>query len=97
MRPNSKDSVEELERYIKMYLDKGTRDHKLSDVYGLFLNLSTFNKKILKDQEQGIAGIQTRRKNNHYSKQLKLSLVKEHLEKGTPAMELARKYNIPAH
>src|SRR5699024_4439115 len=34
---------------------------------------------------------------NHYSKQLKLSLVKEHLEKGTPAMELARKYNIPAH
>src|SRR5699024_3255017 len=97
MRSNSKHSVEELERYIKMYLDKGLSYHELSDVYGLLLNQSTFNKKVLKYQEHGIAGIQTRRKNNHYSKQLKLSLVKEHLEKGTPAMELARKYNIPAH
>src|SRR5690625_5275506 len=96
MRSNSKHSVEELERYIKMYLDKGLSYHELSDVYGLLLNQSTFNKKVLKYQEHGIAGIQTRRKNNHYSKQLKLSLVKEHLEKGTPAMELARKYNIPA-
>src|SRR5699024_2821832 len=91
MRSNSKHSVEELERYIKMYLDKVLSYHELSDVYGLLFNQSTFNKNVLKYQEHGISGIQTR------SKKLKLSIVKEHLEKGTPAMELARKYNIPAH
>src|SRR5699024_2988175 len=31
-----------------------------------------------------------------YSKSFKLLLVKEHLEKGTPTAELARRYNIPA-
>src|SRR5699024_12550278 len=41
--------------------------------------------------------IQTRRKNNHYSKQHKLALVKEVLEKRTPGMDIARKYKIPAH
>ena len=45
MRSNSKHSVEELERYIKMYLDKGLSYHELSDVYGLLLTKSTFRKK----------------------------------------------------
>lgn len=53
--------------------------------------------KVLTYQEHGIAGIQTRRRNHHYSKQFKLSLVKEHLEKSTPMAELARQYNIPSH
>src|SRR5699024_1565808 len=97
MRSNSKHSVEELERYIKMYLDKGISHRELSDVYGLLLNQSTFSSKVLKYQEHGIAGIQTSRKNNHYSKHFKLSLVKENLEKGTPTTELARQYNIPSH
>src|SRR5699024_4964881 len=97
MRSNSKHSVEELERYIKMYLDKGISHRELRDIYGLLLSDTTFSSKVLKYQEHGIAGIQTRRKNNHYSKQFKLTLVKEHLEKGTPITELARQYNIPAH
>src|SRR5699024_299685 len=97
MRSNSKHSFEELERYIKMYLDKGLSYHELSNVYGLLLNQSAIKKKVLKYNEHGIDVIETRRKTNNYSKQLTMSLVKKHLKKGTPAMELARKYNIPAH
>jgi len=97
MGSNNKHSIEQLERYIKMYLDEGRSHRELVKTNGLLLNQSTFNKKVLKYQEHGLAGIQTRRKNNHYSKQFKESLVKEHLEKGTPASGLARKYNIPAH
>ena len=51
----------------------------------------------MKYQEHGIAGIHKGRKNNHYSKQFKICLVKEHIENGVPIRELARKYNIPAH
>src|SRR5699024_702612 len=97
MRSDSKHSVEELERYIKMYLDKVLSGHEMSDVYGVLPNQSTLKEKGLKYEELGNSGIKTRRKNNHYSKKLKLCLGRERLEKGTSAMELARKYNIPAH
>ncbi|HLR22624.1 MAG TPA: helix-turn-helix domain-containing protein [Pseudogracilibacillus sp.] len=97
MRSNSKHSSEQLERYIKMYLDEGRSHSELTKANGLLLNKSTFNKKVLKYQEHGLAGIQTRRKNNHYSKQFKESLVKEHIDKGVSASKLAHKYNILSH
>ena len=97
MRSNSKHSVEELERYIKLYLEQGISHRELRGRYGLLLSGTVFRSKVSQYQEHGIAGIQTRKTNQHYSKEFKLSLVKEHLEKGTPTTELARRYNIPAH
>jgi len=97
MRSNSKHSVEELERYIKMYLEQGVSYRELRGMYGLLLSEALFRTKVLKYQEHGAAGIQTRRRNNHYSKQFKEFIVKEHIGNGVPIRELARKYNIPAH
>src|SRR5699024_5323372 len=97
MRSNSKHSVEELERYIKMYLEQGESYRDLRDMYGQLLSDTIFRFKVLKYQKHGAAGIQKRRKNNHYSKQFKKYLVKEHIENGVPIRELARRYNIPAY
>src|SRR5699024_246365 len=71
MRSNSKHSVEELERYIKMYLEQGISHRELRGRYGLLLSGTVFRSKV--------------------------SQYQEHLEKGTPTTELARRYNIPAH
>lgn len=95
MRSNSKHPVDELERYIKMYLDDGRSYRELREEKGLLLSQTVFNTKVLRYQEYGLAGIQTRRKNNSYSKDFKNSIVKEYMERGTPASELARKFNIP--
>ncbi|MBO1002448.1 helix-turn-helix domain-containing protein [Pseudogracilibacillus auburnensis] len=97
MRSNSKHPVDELERYIQMYLDEGWSYRKLSEEKGLLLSETAFNTKVLRYQEHGLTGIQTKRRNNHYSKEFKDSIVKEYVERGTPVRELARKYNIPAH
>ncbi len=97
MRSNSKHSIEELGRSIKMYLDEGLSYHELSNVYGLLIDASTFNARVLKYQEHGIVGIQMKRRNNHYSKQFKKYLVNEHIENGVPIRELACRYNIPTH
>jgi len=97
MRSNSKHSVQELERYIKMYLYEGISHHELVEEKGLLLSYTVFNTKVLKYQEHGSEGIQTRRRNSHYSKKFKDSIVEEYLEKGSPIRVLARKYNIPNH
>ncbi|MFD2132638.1 IS3 family transposase [Pseudogracilibacillus auburnensis] len=97
MRSNSKHPVDELERYIQMYLDEGWSYRKLSEEKGLLLSETAFNTKVLRYQEHGLTGIQTKRRNNHYSKEFKDSIVKEYVERGTPVRELARKYNIPSH
>lgn len=97
MRSNSKHPVDELERYIQMYLDEGWSYRKLSEEKGLLISKTVFNNKVLRYQEHGLIGIQTKRRNNHYSKEYKDSIVKEYMEIGTPVRELARKYNIPAH
>ena len=97
MRSNSKHTVDELERYIQMYLDEGLSYRVLSEVKGLLLSESTFHDKVLRYQEHGLTGIQTKRRNNHYSKEFKNSVVREYMEEGTPFVQLARKYNIPAH
>src|SRR5699024_7513055 len=97
MRSNSKHPVDELERYIKMYLDEGRSYRELREEKGLLISRTIFKNKVLKYQEHGLAGIETRRRNNSYSIEFKNSIVKEHMERKMSAYELARKYNIPAH
>lgn len=80
-----------------MYLHEGISYRKLADEKGLLLSYAVFNTKVLKYQEHGLADIQTRRKNSHYSKKFKDSLVGKYMEKGLPIRILARKYNIPTH
>ena len=96
MRSNSKHTAQELERYILLYLEEGKSFRELSEDYGLLLSDSTFGQKILRYQEYGLSGIQTKSKNNHYTKELKKVVIREHLEEGTPIRQLARKYNIPS-
>ena len=96
MRSNSKHTAQELERYILLYLEEGKSFRELSEDYGLLLSDSTFGQKILRYQEYGLSGIQTNSKNNHYTKELKKVVIREHLEEGTPIRQLARKYNIPS-
>lgn len=48
-------------------------------------------------QEHGLVGVQSSPINNRYSKDFKLSVVKEHLEEDATIKGLARKYNIPSH
>lgn len=95
MRSYSKHTVEELERYIQMYLDEGWSYRELCEK-GLLLSDSIFNDKVLRYQEHGLTGIRTKKRNNRYSKEFKDSIVKEHIEQGIPVIQLARKYNIPS-
>ena len=96
MRLNSKHTVEELERYIQMYLKDGMSIKELRETFGLLLSASAFSQKVLRYQEHGLKGIQTKSRNNRYSKAYKQSVIKEHLVEGTPIKQLARKYNIPS-
>lgn len=97
MRSNSKHTARELERYILLYLNEGKGFRELNEEYGLLLSQSTFGQKVLRYQDYGFPGIQTRTRNNHYTKAFKKKVIQEHLEEGTPFKQLARKYNIPAH
>ena len=60
------------------------------------MNRSLFHQKVLKYQIHGRQGIQSHVKNNHYSRDFKLTVVNEHLIEGVPIRQLARKYNIPS-
>ncbi|WP_102027752.1 helix-turn-helix domain-containing protein [Salirhabdus sp. Marseille-P4669] len=97
MRSNSKHTVNELERFIQMYLNEGLSFNELREENGLLLSESAFNNKVLRYQKHGLAGIQTKTVNNQYSKEFKLSVVKEYMGKETSISQLARKYNIPAY
>ncbi|SDI98458.1 Transposase [Dolosicoccus paucivorans] len=97
MRSNSKHTVEDLERYIEMYLSNGKSYKELRDDYGLILSESVFGQKVLRYQAYGLKGIQSRLKNSHYTKDFKMTVVNEHIIEGIPIKQLARKYNIPAH
>lgn len=79
MRFNSKHSVEELEWYIQKYLKKGKSIKELRETYGLLLGESAFRQKVLRYQNHGFKGIQTKSQNNCYSEEFKLSVIREHL------------------
>lgn len=96
MRSNRKHTAQELERYIQLYLEEGKSFRELNEDYGLLLSRSGFNKKVLRYQEYGLLGIQTKSNNNHYTKDFKMTVIREHLEEETPIIQLARKYNIPS-
>lgn len=95
MRSNRKHTTEELERYIRFYLEEGKSFQELRKDFGLLLSKSTFGQKVLRYQEYGLPGIQSKTKNNHYSKAFKDAVIQEHLEEGTPFSQLALKYQIP--
>lgn len=95
MRSNRKHTTEELERYIRLYLDEGKSFQELRKDFGLLLSESTFGQNVLRYQEHGLPGIQRKIKNNYYSKPFKEAVVQEHLEEGTPIRQLARKYHVP--
>ena len=97
MRSNSKHTVHELEKYIHMYLEEGITYKQLTEDYGLLLSDSTFGQKVLRYREYGLSGIQTHSKNNQYTQAFKETVLREHLEEGTPVLQLARKYDIPSH
>ena len=95
MRSKSKHTTEELERYILMYFDEGISFSELKEEYGLLINWTAFWDKALRYQEHGLNGIQIKSKYNRYTKEFKLSVVKEYLEHNLPIGQLAIKYNIP--
>lgn len=97
MRSNNKHTAQELKQYIDFYLNEGISYRVLCNRYGLLLSESFFGQKVLRYQTHGLEGIQTKSKNNRYSKAFKISVVEEHLSKRIPIKKLARKYNIPAH
>ncbi|SDI82247.1 hypothetical protein, partial [Dolosicoccus paucivorans] len=84
MRSNSKHTVEDLERYIEMYLSNGKSYKELRDDYGLILSESVFGQKVLRYQAYGLKGIQSRLKNSHYTKDFKMTVVNEHIIEGIP-------------
>lgn len=43
---------------------------------------------------EGIKGLEKRSKNNNYSKEFKLSVIKEHIDDGISFPKLASKYNL---
>ena len=97
MRSNNKHKIEELVKYIHLYLEDGISHKELYKDYGLLLGGSLFRDKVLRYQIHGLAGIQSKSKNNHYSKDFKLTVVNEHIIEGIPIKQLARIYNIPSH
>ena len=95
MRSNRKHSTEELVEYIKLYLNDGLSYKVLCNEYGLLLSVSVFNENVLRYLSHGLSGIQSNDRNNHYSKEFKLSVVREYIDGNGTIRGLARKYNIP--
>lgn len=97
MRSNNKHTIEDLERYILLYLEEGISFKELSEEHGLVLRDSTFGQKVLRYQQHGLSGIQPKTRNNQYSKEFKETIIREYFKTGMPIKQLARKYNVPAH
>ena len=58
MRSNSKHTVEELEKYIHMYLYEDIHYKVLKEAFGLLLSQSFFTQKVLRYQVHGLKGIE---------------------------------------
>lgn len=82
MRSNRKHTIDELERYILLYLEEGVSFKELSVDHGLLLTDSAFGQKVLRYQERGLSGIQTTARNNQYSKEFKETIVREYFKTG---------------
>ncbi|MGX7349052.1 hypothetical protein [Dolosicoccus paucivorans] len=79
MRPNTKHSSIELERYILLYLEEGLSFRQLKKDHGSLLIQSLFLGKVHRHRQDGLLDIQTRSKNNQYSQLFKLKVVQEYL------------------
>lgn len=95
MSSNNKHTTDEIERYILMYFQENISFKELKEDYGLLINWTSFWNKVLRYQEHGISGIQVRSKNNKYTEQFKLAVVKEYQKEKIRIGQLAVKYNIP--
>lgn len=92
MRPNRKHTDRDLERYILLYLDEGINFRELREEYGLLLSDSAFRQIILRYQDFGFSAIQTKAKNNQYTKTFKMEVIREYLEEEIPIAQLARRH-----
>lgn len=97
MRSNTKHTTEEIEKHIHLYLEEGTSYKELCEHYGLILSESRFREKVLRYQIHRNQEIQSKLKNNHYSKDFKLTVVNEHIIMRFPIKKSARIYNVPSH
>lgn len=60
MRSNSKHTIDELEKYIYLYLEEGASHKELCKQYGLILSESRFREIVLRYQTHGLEGIQSK-------------------------------------
>lgn len=96
MRSNNKHTLNELIEHIRLYLEEDKSYTELKEDYGLLISDSVFYQKVLRYQEHGAAGIQTKSSNNQYSAEFKESVVQEYFDTDMSIRKLARKYNIPS-
>ena len=97
MRKNKRYSAEELEYFIKLYLEHGISYKALSKTYGLKLHHSQFYYYLHKYQTNGPATLISKDSSNYYSSKFKENIVHEYLASSISYPELAIKYNIPSH
>lgn len=93
LRSNRRHTVEELLSLIKLFL-KGISHSQLSEEYGLRISNTAFRQYVQRYQECGPAGLISKRKNNHYSEDLKEKVVHDYLNGKGSYLDLAIKYNI---
>lgn len=96
MKSNAKHTLEELERYIHMYLSNGVSYTSLKRDHGLLLSHTVFGQKVLRYKKHGLLGIK-HSKRKYYCDDLKEEVVLKNIKNGIPVKQLAREYNIPSH
>ena len=77
MRSNNKNTAEELDIYMQMYIKNEKSYHELKKNFGLLLSRSKFNYKVLRYKDYGIEGIRSHTKNNRYSIMFKEAVVED--------------------
>ena len=88
-------SESELLQFILLYLE-GDSHQTLVNNYNLKLSERPFRGYVKKFELHGMEGLKYRRSNRWYTKEFKLEVVSEYLDKGYGTHYLANKYNIPA-
>lgn len=95
MRSNKKHSSKELEKYIQLRLE-GVPIKELKHSYGLRISETVFQRYLRKYQTYGLEGLQSRTRNNWYSKTFKEGVVEEYINTDISIDALTLKYKIPS-
>ena len=96
MRSNQKLTAEQLEKYVLMYLKEGISYSRLAREYHLNIGRSVFSQYVRRYRYHGKAGLRSSKRNNSYTKEFKLVIVREYLLRKLSISEVAAKYNIPS-